>query len=74
VNCVRFCFFGVVSLWFVCVKKYIGNREFAPNSQGRRVWSLAGTSLKVKVRGQGYQGQKTVSFGPFGGLRAVYIW
>jgi len=25
---------------------------FAPNSQGRRVWSVARTSLNVKVRGQ----------------------
>jgi len=25
---------------------------FAPNSQERRVWSLARTSLKVKVKGQ----------------------
>jgi len=31
---------------------------FAPNSQGRRVWSLARTSLNVKVKGQGDQGQK----------------
>jgi len=26
---------------------------FAPNSQARRVWSLARTSLNVKVKGQG---------------------
>jgi len=32
--------------------------RFAPNSHGRRVWSLAWTSLKVKVKGQGHQGQK----------------
>jgi len=32
---------------------------FAPNSHGRRVWSLARTSLKVKAKGQGHQGQKT---------------
>jgi len=32
---------------------------FAPNSQGRPVWSLAGTSLNVKVKGQGHRGQKT---------------
>ena len=32
---------------------------FAPNSHGRRVWSLARESLKVKVKGQGHQGQKT---------------
>ena len=31
---------------------------FAPNSQERRVWSLALTSLKVKVKGQGHHGQK----------------
>ena len=33
---------------------------FAPNSHGRRVWSIAQTSLKVKVKikGQGHQGQK----------------
>jgi len=29
---------------------------FAPNSHGRRAWSPARTSLKVK--GQGHQGQK----------------
>jgi len=32
---------------------------FAPNSHGRRVWSLAWMSLKVKVKGHGQQGQKT---------------
>jgi len=31
---------------------------FAPNSQGRRVWSLALTTLNVKVKGQDHQGQK----------------
>jgi len=30
---------------------------FAPNSQGRRVWSLARMSLNIKVKGQGYHGQ-----------------
>jgi len=29
--------------------------------------------LKVKIKGQGHQGQKTAFFGPFGGLRAVYV-
>ena len=42
--------------------------DFAPDSHGRRVLSLAWTSLKVKVKGQGYEGQKTAFFGPFGGL------
>jgi len=48
----------------------------APNSQGRRVWSLAWMSLKVKVKGQRSRspGTKTAFFGPFGGLRAVYVW
>ena len=31
---------------------------FAPNSHGRRVWCLDRTSLNVKVKGQGHQGQK----------------
>jgi len=39
---------------------------FALNSQGRRVSSLAWTSLKVKVT--------TDKNGPFGSLRAVYVW
>jgi len=46
---------------------------FAPNSHGRRAWSLAQTSLKVKVKGQGHQGQNGI-FGHFGSLRAVYVW
>jgi len=34
---------------------------YAPNSHGRPIWSLARTSLNVKVKGQGqgHQGQKT---------------
>jgi len=44
---------------------------FAPNSQGRRVWSLTQASLKVKVKGQGHQGQQMAFFG---GLHAVYVW
>jgi len=31
---------------------------FASNLQRRRVWSVARTSLNVKVKGQGHQGQK----------------
>jgi len=38
---------------------------FAPNSQGRRVWSLTQTSLKVKIKGQGHQEQKNGIFRPF---------
>jgi len=39
--------------------KYLGKRGsygLAPNSYGRRVWSVARTSSKVK--GRGHQGQK----------------
>jgi len=32
---------------------------FASNSQRGRVWSLDRTSLNVRVKGQGHQGQKT---------------
>ena len=32
---------------------------FAPNSQGRCVWSLIWTSLNIKIKGQGHHGQKT---------------
>jgi len=38
---------------------------FVPNSQGRRVWSLARTSLNVKVKCQGHQVQKKQHFRPF---------
>ena len=37
---------------------------FAPNSHGRRFWQLARASLKVKVKGQDHEGQKTAFFGP----------
>ena len=49
---------------------------FAPNSDGRRFRSLARTSMKVKVKGERSRspGTKTVFFGTFGGLRAVYVW
>jgi len=68
--------FGAVSLRFLFV--YEISREllngFAPNSHGRHVWSLAQTSLKVRVKGQGHQGQKMAFFGPFGVLCVVYVW
>jgi len=32
--------------------------RYAPNSQGRCVWSLAWTSLNIKVKRQSHQGQK----------------
>jgi len=46
---------------------------FAPNSHATRVWSLAETSLKVKVKDQGHQGQKQRFSSLFGGLRAVFL-
>ena len=57
-NCGRFCFWRRQSAFFlyeICRERLNG---FAPNSQGRRVWSLTRTSLKVKVKGQGRRGQK----------------
>jgi len=58
--------FGAVSLWIFV---YEISREplngFVPNSHGRRVWSLAQTSLKVKVKGQGHQEQKNGIFQSF---------
>jgi len=56
--------------------KYLGEplNGFAPNSHGRHVWSLAWTSLKVKVKVQGHKGQKMTFFGPYSGQRAVYVW
>jgi len=77
VNCVLVLFWAL-SVAFLFV--YEISREplngFVPNSQGRRVWSLARTTLNVKVKGQrwGSPGTKKCIFGPFGGLRAVYVW
>jgi len=50
--------------------------RFPPNSQLRRVWSLTRTNLNVKVKGQGYQGQKTAFFQPSRqpACSAVYVW
>jgi len=61
---------------FVCEISREPLNGFTPNSHGRRVQSLARTSLKVKVRGQRSRspGTKTVFFGHFGGLRAVCVW
>jgi len=58
---------------FVCEISREPLNGFAPNSHGRHVWSLAQTSLKVEVKGQGHQRQKGI-LGPLGGLPAVYVW
>jgi len=49
---------------------------FAPNSQGRRIWSGAWRSFKVKVKDQSSRspGTKNGIFGPFSGLYAVFVW
>jgi len=48
----------------VCLFVYEISREplnrFAPNSQGRRDWSLARANLNVKVKGQGHQDKRAV--------------
>jgi len=67
-NCCTFCFWRRRSVLFLFVSREMLN-GVAPNSHGRRVWSLAGTSLKVKVTGT-----KNGIFVTFGGLRAVYVW
>jgi len=36
-------------------------------------WFLMRTSLKVKVKVRGHEGQKTAFFGPFSSLHAVYV-
>jgi len=53
--------------------KYLGEplNGFAPNSHGRHVWFVSQMNLEVKVKGQGYRGQKGI-FWPFSSLRAVY--
>ena len=53
---VRFCFSAVCD-FFVCASNICGTAERnAPNSHGRRIWSLARMSLNVKD--QGHHGQK----------------
>jgi len=42
--------------------------RFAPNSHGRRVWSLPQMSLKVKVKAQRHQGQNFLA------LLAACMW
>jgi len=51
--------------------KYLGEplNGFAPNSHGRRVWSLAQMGFKVKVKGQCHQGQKR----HFSALSAAWV-
>ena len=54
-------FLVAVCDFFVCLFMYDISLEplngCAPNSHGRRVWSLTWMSLNFKVKGQGHQGQ-----------------
>jgi len=65
-----------LSVTFCLGITYLGEplNGFAPDSQERHVWSLTRTSLKVKSKGQGHQGQKPTFFGPLSDLLAVYVW
>jgi len=48
----------VVVVWYEMSQELLnGLNGIVPNSHGRHVWSLARTSLNVKVKGQGHQGQ-----------------
>jgi len=58
VNCVR-SVFGAVTFLFVHEISREPLNGFVPNSQRRHTWSLACTSLNIKVKGQGNNGQKT---------------
>jgi len=51
VNCGMFCFWRRQSVAFCLCMKYLREpvNGFAPNSHGRRSWSLSWTSSKVKV-------------------------
>jgi len=54
-------FFFVFFFWFVTHISRERLNGFAPNSQGRRVWSLARKNLNVKVKGQGHRDKKVLS-------------
>ena len=71
-------FWRCLRLFCLCIN-YLGIEPlngFALNSHGRRVWSLARTSFKVKVIRQTSRspGTRKAAFSdPFGGRRAVYV-
>jgi len=76
-DCAWFCF-GAVSVCFLFVYKISLEplNLFAPNSQERRVWSLAAIAGRVWGQGQRSRspGTKMTFFRPFyGGLRAVCL-
>ena len=64
VNCERFCFWRHHFVVFCLCMKYLGEplNGFEPYSHGRRLWSLARMSLKVKVKRSRSPGTKTIFF------------
>jgi len=65
---------SVCGFLFVYEISQVPLNGFAPNAHGKCVWYFARSSLKIKVKGQGHQGQKTAFFDHFRGLCAVYVW
>ena len=66
-----------VTFLFVCVRNISGTAERICTKFTRKMClSLAGSRWNVKVKGQRSRspGTKTAFFGPFGSLRAVYVW
>jgi len=73
VKCISSVFGAVFHLWFLYEISREPLNEFVPNSQ-RCVCSLTRTSLNVKVKGQGHQGQKrhfSALLAAWGGLRSA---
>ena len=57
-KCISSVFGAVFDFWFLYEISRESLNGFVPNSH-RCVWSLVWTSLNVKVKGQGHQGQTT---------------
>ena len=75
VNCVRFCFGDVCDFIFCSVRNISGTAE--------RICAKFTGKMCLVPRSDKFEGQdqrprsprtKTAFFGPFGGLRAVYVW
>jgi len=47
--------------------------RFVPNSHGKHVWSLARTSLKVRVKGQGHRDKKTAFSAAYGSCLVKHL-
>jgi len=74
VNCGRFRFWRRQSVFlFVYEKSREPQNGFAPNSHGRRVWSLARTSLKVRSKVKVTRDKKRHSVAVSAAC-VVYVW